>query len=114
MVCWPLAGGGVWLVLHRVPGDFHEGLLQRCLACHQLMQGDAVPSGQVPDRRGAGAADRQAVLVPGFDHRAMVAQQPGQAIAVGERTWTQSPELWRTNCSTLVSAMSRRRPITIR
>jgi hypothetical protein len=48
-----------------------------------FVQGDAVPGGQVPYRGGAGAADCQAAIAPGFDRCALVAQQLGQAIAFG-------------------------------
>jgi hypothetical protein len=74
----PGEGGLAAAVLGAVPDDVQVGLLQRGVPRHQLVQGDAVPGGQVADGGRGHAGHREPAVAARRHHRSGRGEQPGQ------------------------------------
>ena len=77
LASWARAGTvAVSVVLHVVPGQLHEGLLQRGLQQRQLVHGRLGVKGDVADGRGLEAGHHQGAVVGGL-HRGAGGLEPG-------------------------------------
>ena len=99
-------------VLHAVPGDLHEGLLQRSVAGGEFVHGQVRPPGHRPDlfggqcRRHASGHARSAA----HGHPGAASSRPSRT-GPGVRTG-RAAVAWATKSATLASAISLPRPIT--